>query len=195
MEKKDFSFDQLMEIYNHIGEEERHFNGLELEYRKLASHWLLVSLGAIGFVLTKKEVVPVDIWVMVIGICIAASVGILVIWFLDMKVYHELLHAAFSEGVKLEQEFPEFLPQIRINMVKSQLGGDIIRRVMLYYFFSIQLLVIVANIAVWMYSPILFIGITVNVVSMVCSFFLFKVMRHGSSRKFDVLAVNNLDSY
>jgi hypothetical protein len=188
MEKKDLLFDQLMEIYNHIGEEERHFNGLELEYRKLTSHWLLASLGAIGFLLSKKEVVPVNIWVLVFGICLAASVGILVIWFLDMKVYHELLHAAFREGVKLEREFPQLLPQIRNNMVKSQLGGDIIRRVMLYYFFSIMLLVIIANISVWMYSPSSqMIGIAVNMASMICGFFLFKVMRHRSSRKFDFL--------
>lgn len=186
MIKKDLPFDQLMEIYNHIGEEERHFNGLELEYRKLASHWLLVSLGAIGFVLSKKEVVPVNIWILVIGICLAASVGILVIWFLDMKVYHELLHAAFREGVELEREFPELLPQIRNNMVKSQLGGDIIKRVMLYYFFSILLLTIVANISVWMYSPaITVIAISVNIASMVYSFLLYRVMRKGSSRKFD----------
>ena len=186
LEKKDLSFDQLMEVYNHIGEEERHFNGLELEYRKLASHWLLASLGAIGFLLSKKEDVPINIWALVIGICLAASVGILVIWFLDMKVYHELLHAAFREGVRLEREFPQLLPQIRNNMVKSQLGGDIIKRVMLYYFFSFLLLAIVANISVWMFSPLLSaIGITVNIASMVFSFFLFKVMRHGASRKFD----------
>ena len=187
MKKKDLSFDQLMEIYNHIGEEERHFNGLELEYRKLASHWLLVTLGAIGFVLSKMEAVPVNSWVLVIGICMAASVGILVIWFLDMKVYHELLHAAFREGVKLERKYPELLPQIRNNMVKSQLGGDIIKRVMLYYFFSIMLLVVVANISVWMFSPRLpVVVITVNIASIVCSVFLFKVMRHGSSRNFDL---------
>jgi hypothetical protein len=188
MEKKDLSFDQLMEIYNHIGEEERHFNGLELEYRKLASHWLLATLGAIGFLLSKKEDVPVNIWALVIGICLAASVGILVIWFLDMKVYHELLHAAFREGVKLEREFPQFLPQIRNNMVKSQLGGDIIRRVMLYYFFSILLLAVVANISVWMYClSCQVVGIAVNVSSLGFLFFLFKVMRHSSTRNFDFL--------
>ena len=186
MKKKDLSFDQLMEIYNHIGEEERHFNMLELEYRKLTSHWLLVSLGAIGFVLSKPETIPVNIWALVIGICIAASVGILVIWFLDMKVYHELLHAAFKEGVELEQEYPQYLPQIRNNMVKSQLGGDIIKRVMLYYFFSILILVVVANVSVWMYSPSAsVVGIVVNIGSIVCAFFLFMVMRQGSSRKFD----------
>ena len=185
MEKKDLSFEQLMEIYNHIGEEERHFNSLELEYRKLASHWLLVSLGAIGFVLSKKEVVPINIWMLVIGICIAASVGILVIWFLDMKVYHELLHAAFREGVQLEREFPELLPQIRNNMVKSQIGGDIIKRVMLYYFFSILLLAIIANVSVWMYSPgSLGWCIGVNVISVFLVILIFKVMRKKSTREF-----------
>ena len=46
MKMTDLSFEQLMEIYNHIGQEERHFNNLEMEYRKLASQWLLVSIGA-----------------------------------------------------------------------------------------------------------------------------------------------------
>ena len=147
--KADLSFDQLMEIYNHIGEEERHFNTLEMEYRKLASQWLLVSLGAIGFILSKQELVPINIWALVIGICMAASVGILVLWLLDLKVYHELLHGAFREGVLLENEF-EILPQIRNNMVKSQSGGDIISKVILYYFFSILLLIVIANISVWL---------------------------------------------
>jgi len=185
MNRKDLSFDQLMEIYNHIGEEERHFNSLELEYRKLASHWLLVSLGAIGFVLSKKEVVPINIWILVIGICVAASVGILVIWYLDMKVYHELLHAAFKEGVKLEREFPHYLPQIRNNMIKSQSGGDIIKRVMLYYFFSILLLVFIANIAVWMFFPEkLWWCSGINFISAFLIILIFKVLRNNSIREF-----------
>ncbi len=185
MTKKDLPFDQLIEIYNHIGEEERHFNMLELEYRKLTSHWLLVSLGAIGFVLSKQEFVPVNIWAMVIGICIAASLGIMVIWFLDMKVYHELLHAAFREGVMLEREYPQYLPQIRNNMVKSQLGGDIIKRVMLYYFFSILLLILIANISVWMlFTANLWTCIGVNVVSVFLLFMAHKVMSHKSVREF-----------
>jgi hypothetical protein len=150
--RQDLDFDQLMEIYNHIGEEERHFNTLEVEYRKLASQWLLVSLGVIGFILTKPELVPINVWVLVIGVCIAATIGILVLWMLDLKVYHELLHSAFKEGVKLEDEFPQLLPQIRNNMVNSLEGGDIIKKVILYYFFSILLLILVANIAIWMYS-------------------------------------------
>lgn len=185
MANKDLSFDQLMEIYNHIGEEERHFNSLELEYRKLASQWLLVSLGAIGFILSKKEVVPVDIWLLVIGICLAATVGIMVLWFLDMKVYHELLHAAFREGVQLERDYPQYLPQIRNNMVKSQLGGDIIRRVMLYYYFSILLLILIANIAIWMFNPDqIVVGMACNFISLIFLVFLFVLMRDRSDRSF-----------
>src|SRR5690349_11361873 len=98
------TFDELMELYNHIGAEERHFNELELEYRKLGSQWLLVSLGAIGFVLGKGGELPVNGWVLVIGICTAATIGIFILWMLDIKVYHELLHAAFREGVLLERQ-------------------------------------------------------------------------------------------
>ncbi len=184
MAQRNLSFDQLMEIYKHIGEEERHFNSLEMEYRKLASHWLLVTLGAIGYVFTKKAELPIDAWILVIGMCIAASVGILIIWFLDMKVYHELLHAAFAQGVHLEKEYPEYLPPIRNNMVKSQLGGDIIKRVMLYYFFSVLILILIANISVWFFLTSHTYSFMVNLTSVLVIILLFKTMRNRSNRTF-----------
>jgi len=121
----------------------------------------------------------------VIGICLAASVGILVVWFLDMKVYHELLHDAFREGVKLEREFPQYLPQIRENMVKSQRGGDIIKSVMLYYFFSVMLLVVIANVAVWMFIPDKTLtSIGINSLSAIVLIVVFRLLSRGSSREF-----------
>lgn len=183
MQKVDLSFEQLMEVYNHIAEEERHFNNLEMEYRKLASKWLLVSLGAIGFILSKQELVPINIWILVIGICIAASVGILVLWLLDMKVYHELLHSAFKEGILLENEFPQILPQIRNNMVKSLKGGTVITKVILYYFFSILLLILIANISVWMFiSTSLWLCIAANIISSLLLMIIHTIMTAGSSR-------------
>lgn len=185
MTKNDLSFEQLMEIYNHIGEEERHFNSIEMEYRKLASQWLLVSLGAIGFVLGKDNTVPINIWLLVIGICVAASIGILVLWLLDLKVYHELLHAAFREGVLLEKKYSQVLPQIRTNMVNTQIGGDIIKKVILYYFFSILLLIFIANIAIWMFTPLhIWWSIGFNVLSATIVVFIYKLMTKKSSREF-----------
>jgi len=183
--KQNLSFEQLMQLYNHIGEEERHFNTLELEYRKLASQWLLVSLGAIGFIISKESLVPINIWALVIAICIAASSGILVLWLLDLKVYHELLHSAFREGVRLEREYADVLPQIRNNMVNSAKGGDVIQKVILYYFFSILLLLVIANISIWMLNESKpWINLLVNFISVATSYIIYKLMTNKSSRVF-----------
>ena len=185
MYKDEMDFEKLMKIYDHIGAEERHFNELELEYRKLASQWLLVALGAIGFVLTKQDELPVSDWLLVIGICIAASVGIFVLWMLDLKVYHELLHAAFKEAVYLEYKYPDLLPKVRINMIKSQSSGDIITKVMLFYFFSILLLISIADISVWMYNKeSVLINVAVNVFSIVLLTMLYRIMINKSDREF-----------
>lgn len=185
MYKEEMDFDKLMKVYDHIGEEERHFNELELEYRKLASQWLLVALGAIGFVLTKQEELPISNWLLVMGICVTASVGIFVLWMLDLKVYHELLHAAFKEGVYLEYKYPEMLPKVRINMLKSQHSGDIITKVMLFYFFSILLLIVIANISVWMYNNETFVvNVLINIFSIVLLIVLYRIMINRSDREF-----------
>lgn len=185
MEKKEnLTFSELMQIYNHIGEEERHFNSLELEYRKLASQWLLVSLGAIGFVLSKQEI-PINSWVLVIAISIAASCGIFVLWMLDIKVYHELLHSAFKEGVMLEKEFNTLLPQIRNNMKDAFETGDIINKVILYYYFSIFILIIIANIGLWMYNPeVIILNLAINLTSGIVLGFIYRLMRNKSVRNF-----------
>lgn len=181
MEKNELKFDELMQLYNYISEEERHFNSLELEYRKLASQWLLVALGAVGFVITKQEIVPVNIWVLVIGICFAASIGIMVLWLLDLKVYHELLNSVFSEGLELEKKYQHYFPQIRKNMVDSQHGGNTTKRVILFYFFSVLLLFFVANISIWMMEleslkiPILF-----NTLSVIAIFLIYRLMDKDS---------------
>lgn len=183
MKKSTLTFEQLMAIYNHVGEEERHFNTIELEYRKLASQWLLVSLGAIGYVMTEKVSISIDAWILVIAICMAACVGIFILWMLDIKVYHQLLHAAFKEGVLLEDEHPELLPQIRNNMLASQTGGDIIKRVILYYFFSILLLLSIANISIWMMDSIYtFHRIGMNITSVFIAVGVYKIMTAKSDR-------------
>jgi hypothetical protein len=111
--------DKVMEVVKDIGESERHFNGLEVEYRKLASTWLLAALGACGYILLQPDVhAPFDKWFIVIGICIAASLGIGVLWIMDLKVYHRLLRSFFTEGVRLEVHNYKWLPAIIVNMIK-----------------------------------------------------------------------------
>ena len=54
-ENANLSQDQVIQLVNHIGDQEKHFNGLETQYRLLASTWLLASLGAIGFLLKDDK--------------------------------------------------------------------------------------------------------------------------------------------
>src|SRR5687768_6564323 len=135
----------VIELLNHISEQEKHFNGLETQYRLLASTWLLASLGAIGFLLKSETGLSLDqnklLLIGAIG-CVS-SIGIILLWILDIKVYHKLLNSVFIRGVLMEIEYP-WLPKIRTDMLLSQDTGDVTRNTSLYYVFSTAFLQIIA---------------------------------------------------
>jgi L-asparagine transporter-like permease len=70
-------------------------------------------------------------------------------------------------------------------MVKSQHSGDIITKVMLFYFFSILLLIAIANISVWMYNDESFLtNVLINIISIVLLVVLYRIMINKSDREF-----------
>jgi hypothetical protein len=142
-------FDRVMRIIEQIGTQERHFNNLQTGYRKLASTWLLASFAACGYVLKSDSDIPYYKWYFVFGICIAATVGLAILWLLDLSVYQKLLGEFFYQGVLLELEYYKWLPPIRINILRSQKTGDVRSKMQYYYFFSIVTLQLLAIIALW----------------------------------------------
>jgi hypothetical protein len=178
-------FDQVMQLINHVASEEMHFNSLELEYRKLTSHWLLASLGAMGYLLSRQNTMMLDIWILIFGIAVVSATGIFILSIMDLKVYHELLHGAYKEGLKLEQVYPEYLPPIRSNMRDSMIGKDIIKRVTYYYFGCICLLAVIANVVAWRFyltEDSLVIPLTLNVLTIVILSLLRKYLLKNSER-------------
>jgi hypothetical protein len=136
----------VLNLVNHIGDQEKHFNGLETQYRLLASTWLLASLGAMGFLIqTDKHIMFNNL--MLIGLigCVSC-IGIFLLWLLDIKVYHKLLHCVFLQGINLEQKY-DWLPKIRTDMLLNIETGDVTRSTGLYYTGSCVLLLIIAVIA------------------------------------------------
>jgi hypothetical protein len=118
--------DRIWEIYKEIGEEERHFNQIQHQYRILTSTWLLATFAATGYALTKLETGSNDaFWLtsykelIVAAIALFGAVGIRLLWLLDIKVYHQLLDACFVTGVKLERRY-EWLPPLRNTMLDTQ---------------------------------------------------------------------------
>jgi hypothetical protein len=122
----------LWDMLKELGTSERHFNTLEAEYRKLASIWLLAGFAGMGFLLKEDLNVGVVPEVAVLGIGLATSIGIFLLWIVDLLVYHRLLDACFIEARKIEALHPE-LPQVRANMVQSQFGGSVTTRLRWFY--------------------------------------------------------------
>ncbi|MCU0840981.1 MAG: hypothetical protein MUC79_04570 [Thiobacillaceae bacterium] len=114
--------DQTIQLYNEIGAYERHFNEIQSEYRKIASQWLLAAFGAIGFLLYGKDIgSPAGLPPQLIaaGVALAAVVGLLLLWHLDVHVYHRLLKACFRSGLCLEAGHTG-LPSIRHAMREDE---------------------------------------------------------------------------
>jgi len=135
----------ILQLVNHIGDQEKHFNGLETQYRLLASSWLLASLGAMGYLMQndKSTWLLINVCLLISAIGFVASIGIILWWILDMKVYHKLLHCVFIQGILLEQKH-DWLPKIRTDMLLSQETGDVTKHTGLYYMGSVILLQLIS---------------------------------------------------
>jgi hypothetical protein len=111
------------EMIRDIRAGEEHFDNIKGQCRSLASTWLLGAFAAIGFLVSKDVTLGIPVEVVILGVGMAASVGLLLIWMLDLLVYHRLLDAYFIEGARLEQKY-SFLPQVRQTMIASQPTGQ-----------------------------------------------------------------------
>ena len=124
------------EILQELGASERHFNSLETEYRKLASIWLLASFGGIGFLLKNDPGLAIPRELAIGGIGLAGSIGIFLLWIVDLLVYHRLLDACFVEAKAIERAHPE-LPQVRTRMSKSQAGGRVVTTRLRWFYIAL----------------------------------------------------------
>jgi hypothetical protein len=140
-------FEKVMRLTEQISSQENHFNDLESNYRKLTSTWLLASLGACGYVLTAH--LDVDKWAIIAAIGASASLGIGVLWILDLDVYHRLLNCYFMQGLWLESQYSDWLYPVRIEMILSQETKDVSAKVRYYYIISVSLLLVITVFAVW----------------------------------------------
>ena len=81
------------------------------------------------------------------------SIGIWLLWLIDIMVYQQLLYAAFQSGVRLEEKY-SWLPPIRLTMKETQIGGNVRFRVVWYYIAgtSMPLLISLISFTSWFYE-------------------------------------------
>ena len=130
-ENEDLSKEEVIQLVAVLSDQEKHFNGLETNYRLLASTWLLGSLGTIGYLLISTDQLTIDFWLLIGLVGAAGGIGIILLWVLDALVYHKLLDAVFVQGILLEMQY-DWLPKVRTNMIISQ-KGKATRNTNLYY--------------------------------------------------------------
>ena len=149
--------ERILRTFLDIASGERHFNELQSHYRRLASLWLLAVFSASGFVLTTEFQMLIDRNLLLMLIFFSGFVGIMLLWSMDLLVYHRLLDSYFLEGLVLERQHT-WLPPIRHNMVASQQGVGVLVRVVRFYTFPTSVLVLSLSWAfgAWIAEPSVF---------------------------------------
>jgi hypothetical protein len=111
---KELQPEQIVSLYTEFGNYERHFNQIQSGYRAIASQWLLAAFAGMGYILTQDHLGGYSSEFLAALLSFLASIGLLLLWNLDVNVYHRLLVATFEAGLVFEQQHG--LPDIRIRM-------------------------------------------------------------------------------
>jgi len=126
---------RTLEMLKLITSAEHHFNNLTFNIRALASTWLLATFAGVGWILKDWEKAKVDQIVekpdLIIALCIGSSVGIFVLWLMDLKVYQAFLNVWFDARTMYEDGVK--YPTIRKNMKELFKTGRAVYLIKFYY--------------------------------------------------------------
>ena len=138
-----------IEKYWKLSEMEERFNSSAGSIRTLASTWILVSLGSIGWLFNsfKIDSWPMPLGLLVVMVSLLATIGISTLWVMDQLVFHRLLNSIFLVGLKMEKDDPE-LPPIRSMMIKTQEGTGTSKWELLYYMAPIMIFTLLSLIII-----------------------------------------------
>ncbi len=137
---KEDLFEKVWKIYEECSGAQRYFNGIQAEYRKLTSTWLIAYLFSLGFIVAYFDEGKVTAlfganWspvLITIFLSFAVSAGVALIWMLDLRVYHRLLQANFLIGLKMEKEHTWLPPKHHAMMLLSGSTG-VEKRIVWFY--------------------------------------------------------------
>lgn len=136
----------VIALYNALRTYESDFDKAQSSLRTIASAWLLATVGGLGLVLQMQgTILGFDPWLATglrQSLLLFSTLGLVSLWYLDQRVYQQLLHASFAYGCWLEFCRSTVLPPARIYMYL--LNRDITARLGLFYRAPLWCLLIVA---------------------------------------------------
>jgi hypothetical protein len=135
MDKIMDEYQKKLEMLKLITSAENHFNNLCFNIRALSSTWLLATFGGIGWILKDLPETGGNLLInkidLITGLCLCCSLGIFVLWILDLKIYQQLLHVWF-EAREMYEDGEEF-PHLRQKMQDLFSTGRASEYIKFYY--------------------------------------------------------------
>ena len=129
--------EQNLEILKLITSAEHHFNNLTFNVRALASTWLLATIAGVGWILkdlpsnADNSELLIDKGDLLLVLCIGGSLGIFVLWILDIRVYQQMTNVWFD--CRKKYEVNNVFPPIRNDMKNLFKTGRAIELIIIYY--------------------------------------------------------------
>lgn len=146
--KEDYS-----KVFQIIKSQEQQFISQLSETRKIASTWLLGTLGGISILLVQKkdELLLIDQHLLISLIAAMGALGLCMLWVLDRKVYHRLLNATILEGLAIENTANNVPTKVRTHTLRitGQLGYPI----SIFYLFPISFLLFISLSFYYKFNP------------------------------------------
>lgn len=107
----------IFSAYSKLLNTARHHGAFQSSYRLIASSWLLATFVAIGFLLSKDNILPFEHILGVPLICSLGIIGLYLIWYEDTVIQETLLDINVVEALELEKLYP-WLPQLHHRFLK-----------------------------------------------------------------------------
>lgn len=96
-----------------------HFSKIKLRYKKLTITWVTAISIALAYTMSSEEhSVHVNKLYLISLITALALIGIKLLWYLDVNVYHKQMSALFKGLTLLEERYPEMI-QPYLKMAKA----------------------------------------------------------------------------
>jgi len=169
-----------------------HYTILKTRYKKLAYTWLIATfIGYSYFLKGAEDFGHLDHYLIFFALSLLSSIGLYLLYFLDIGIYQQMAEAVFLEAESLEKKFP-FLGATNKNIMSllvEETSYPLVYEAILYGGFTTMLLV-VANVSLFFYFSqfnvylafsslfIFFALIILLELSLIFGFNFFKMSRH-----------------
>lgn len=149
-EIKDLTESLVYGLYTKLRNYQYHYNLIKVKYKVLSFSWLFATFIGFGYLFSGKEgALPfgLNYLVVVSLLSVLASVGLLLLCFLDVAVYHRLIEVIFRGCLYLENKH-SYLMQTHHMMAKFLNKGRVVTPVFydgLFYIGFTTILLIIAD--------------------------------------------------